>query len=49
MKRKKCMLKKKTANLNIFLKTMKPLESFSDVDVGKYVDGLRWNSRIMGG
>ena len=29
-----------------FLETMQPLESFSSVDVGEYVDGLRGNGRI---
>jgi len=32
-----------------FLETIQPLESFSNVDTREYVDGLRGNSRIIGG
>lgn len=36
-------------NLNHFLETMKPVESFVDVDASEYVQGLRGKSRIIGG
>jgi predicted DNA-binding ribbon-helix-helix protein len=39
----------KKDNLNNFLETMKPLESFTDVDATEYVQGLRGKSRIIGG
>jgi len=36
-------------NLNHFLETMKPVESFVDVDATEYVQRLRGKSRIIGG
>ncbi len=36
-------------NLNQFLETMKPIESFVDVNATEYVQGLRGKSRIIGG
>jgi len=40
--------KQKKKSLNGFLKNMKPLESFSDIDATDYVKGLREKSRIIG-
>ncbi len=39
--------KQKKSNLNSFLTTMKPIESFVDIDATKYVEELRANSRIL--
>ena len=36
-------------NLNQFLETMQPVESFVDVDATEYVQSLRGKSRIIGG
>ena len=46
---KKEIKNKKKDNLNNFLDTMKPLESFKDVDATEYVQELRGKSRIIGG
>jgi len=46
---KKEIKNQKKHNLNNFLDTMKPLESFKDVDATEYVQGLRGKSRIIGG
>ena len=40
--------KQKKKSLHSFLNTMKPLESFSDVNATEYVQGLRGKSRIIG-
>ena len=39
--------KQKKSNLNSFLTTMKPLESFADVEATEYVKELRASSRIL--
>ena len=46
---KKEIKNQKKANLNNFLKTMKPLDSFTDIDATEYVQGLRGKSRIISG
>ena len=46
---KKEIKNKKKDNLNNFLDTMKPLESFKEVDATEYVQELRGKSRIIGG
>jgi len=45
---KKELKSAKSHNLNDFLKTMKPLESFVDVDATEYIQDLRSKSRIIG-
>ena len=39
--------KQKKSNLNDFLTTMKPIESFADIEATEYVKKLRANSRIL--
>ncbi len=39
--------KQKKSNLNSFLTTMKPIESFSNIEASEYVKNLRGNSRIL--
>jgi len=46
---KKEIKNQKKANLNHFLETMKPLDSFTDIDATEYVQGLRGKSRIISG
>ena len=41
------MKKQKKSNLTAFLATMKPLESFAEVEAAEYVRELRANSRIL--
>ena len=45
---KKEIKNQKKNDLNHFLETMKPLESFIDVDATEYVQSLRGKSRIIG-
>ncbi len=40
--------KQKKSNLNSFLNTMKPLDSFKNVNTDEYVQSLRGKSRIIG-
>jgi len=40
--------KQKKDNLNSFIDSMKPIESFKDVDAIEYVQSLRSKSRIIG-
>ena len=40
--------KQKKDNLNSFLESMQPIESFKDVDATEYVQSLRSKSRIIG-
>ena len=40
--------KQKKDNLNSFLESMQPIESFKDVDAIEYVQSLRSKSRIIG-
>ena len=39
--------KQKKSNLNSFLTTMEPLESFSDVEATEYVQEFRGKSRLL--
>lgn len=44
---KKEIKKQKKSDLNSFLETMKPLDSFIDIDASDYVQGLRGKSRLI--
>ena len=44
---KKEIKNQKKENLNHFLETMKPIESFVDLDATEYVQSLRGKSRII--
>ena len=44
---KKEIKKKKENNLNDFLASMSPIESFKDVDATEYVNDIRSSSRIL--
>ena len=39
--------RRKKRNLNNFLESMKPIDSFSNIDAIEYVNRLRSNSRII--
>lgn len=39
--------KRKKRSLNNFLKEMKPIESFSNIDATEYIEDIRRNSRII--
>jgi predicted DNA-binding ribbon-helix-helix protein len=41
--------KQKQESLSSFLNTMRPLESFENIDIEEYVEGLRGKSRIING